>query len=106
MIGKGYTHCHYDNCLHFQQSGGSFVYLLLYVDEMLIAFNDKSLINNLKQRLSNEFVMKDLGAAKKILGMEIHRNCKTGKLYLSQKKYLENVFDKFNTKTVNQCTLL
>ena len=33
--------------------------------------------------------MKDLGAANKILGMEIHKNRESRKLYLSQKKYIE-----------------
>ena len=35
--------------------------------------------------------MKDLGAVKKILAMEIHRDQKVRKLYLSQKKYIERV---------------
>jgi len=47
------------------------------------------LINKLKSQLSREFEMKDLGAAKKILGMEIQRDRKAGKLYLSQSRYLE-----------------
>ena len=41
---------------------------------MLIASKDKSLIDKLKSQLSDEFKMKDLGVAKKILGMEIHRD--------------------------------
>ena len=40
--------------------------------------------------------MKDLGATKKILGMEIMRNRKAGKLNLSQKWYIEKVFHRFN----------
>jgi hypothetical protein len=35
--------------------------------------------------------MKDLGAAKQILGMEIHRVRKNGKLWLSQQKYVEKI---------------
>jgi len=41
---------------------------------MLIASKDKSLISKLKTQLSREFEMKDLGARKKILGMEIQRD--------------------------------
>ena len=63
MIWQGYTRCHYENCVYFQQSGGSFIYMLLYVDDMLIASKDKSLIDKLKSQLSDEFEMKDLGAA-------------------------------------------
>ena len=36
---------------------------------MFIASKDKFLINKLKSQLSDEFEMKDLGAAKKILAM-------------------------------------
>ena len=52
-------------------------------------------INMLKTQLQGEFEMKDLGAAKKKLGMEIHRDQKVGKLYLSQKKYIEKVLERF-----------
>ena len=40
--------------------------------------------------------MKDFGVTKKILGMEILRYGKAGKLYLSQKGYIEKVFHRFN----------
>uniref|UniRef100_A0A2N9GIC0 Integrase catalytic domain-containing protein n=1 Tax=Fagus sylvatica TaxID=28930 RepID=A0A2N9GIC0_FAGSY len=46
-------------------------------------------INKLKTQLSGEFEMKDLGATKKILGMEIHRDREAGKLFLSHKSYIE-----------------
>ena len=82
--------------MYFQQFGGSFVYLLLYIDDMLITSKDKSLITNLKSQLSDEFQMKELSVIKKILGLEIHRDRKVIRIYLSQRKYLEKVFDKFN----------
>ena len=63
---------------------------------MLIASNDKFSISMLKSQLSEEFEMKDLSAAKKILGMEIQRDRKAGKLYLSQGHYLRKVLDIFN----------
>ncbi|KAM3231906.1 hypothetical protein P3S67_009118 [Capsicum chacoense] len=63
---------------------------------MLIASKDMSLIEKLKSQLNNDFEMKDLGAAKKILGMEICRERQAGKLYLSQKTYVQKILDKFN----------
>jgi len=39
--------------------------------------------------------MKDLGAVKKILGMKIHKNTQEEKLFLSQKKYIEKVLERF-----------
>ncbi|KAK3012368.1 hypothetical protein RJ639_012260 [Escallonia herrerae] len=46
--------------------------------------------------LSREFDMKDLGSAKKILGMEIHRDRKAGKLWVTQKNYVEKVLERFS----------
>nr|KYP53356.1 Retrovirus-related Pol polyprotein from transposon TNT 1-94 [Cajanus cajan] len=101
MIGQGYSRSKYDDCIYFQQfPDGTFIYLLLYVDDMLIASRDKSLISKLKAQLNNEFEMKELGAAKKILGMEIHRDRQVGKLFLSQQKYIERLLDRFN---MNNC---
>jgi len=40
--------------------------------------------------------MKDLGEAKKVLGMEIERDRKGGKVSLTQKWYLKRVLKKFN----------
>jgi hypothetical protein len=72
-----------------QLSNDSFVYLLLYVDDMLIAAKSMLEIKRLKSLLGDEFEMKDF--VKKILGMEIHRDRKVGKLYLSQEKDIEKV---------------
>jgi len=49
MIGQGYSRSQYDNCVyHIKFSNGSFVHLLLYVDDMLITAHNISLINELK----------------------------------------------------------
>ncbi|KAL5739748.1 hypothetical protein ACOSP7_028638 [Xanthoceras sorbifolium] len=77
MIGSGYSRSNNDSCVYFRKNDdGSFVYLLLYVDDMLIAAKNMSDIDELKKQMKNEFEMKDLGVAKKILDMEIKRNRK------------------------------
>lgn len=63
-------------------SDGSFDYLLLYVNGILIVAKSMLEINILKSRLSDVFERKDFGNAKKIVGMEIHKDRKVGKLYL------------------------
>lgn len=97
MLAHGYSRSNYEHCIYLKQfPNGSFVYLLLYVDDMLIASHDKSLIDELKAQLSHEFDMKDLGSAKKILGMEIQRDRRAGTLFLSQKSYIEKILEKYN----------
>ena len=48
--------------------------MLLYMDDILIASQDKSEILNLKSLLSSEVEMKDIGVVEKFLGMEIKRD--------------------------------
>jgi ATP-binding cassette subfamily B (MDR/TAP) protein 1 len=68
----GYTQSQSDHCVYFcKLLDGFFIYLLLYVDDVLIASKIKVEINRLKAQLRNEFEMKYLGEAKKIFGMEI-----------------------------------
>uniref|UniRef100_A0A2N9FGL6 CCHC-type domain-containing protein n=1 Tax=Fagus sylvatica TaxID=28930 RepID=A0A2N9FGL6_FAGSY len=97
MIQIGYTRCEYDCCVYVRiLEDGSYIFLLLYVDDMLIAAKSMCEVNRLKSLLHKEFEMKDLGAAKKILGMEIRRDRGARKLWLSQKNYIRKVLEKFS----------
>lgn len=71
------------------------IYLLLYVDDMLIASGNKKVIRELKDRLNGEFEMKDMGPASRILGMDIRRDREKGTLELSQDTYIEKVLRTF-----------
>jgi hypothetical protein len=84
MMAHGFKRYTYDSCVYIKFVDGSPIYLLLYVDDMLIAAKGKKEITTLKAQLGSEFEMKDLGAAKKILGMKITRDINSGLLFLSQ----------------------
>ena len=68
--------------------GGECIYLLLYVNDILIASKSRSAIDKLKKDLYLKFEMKNLGEAKKVLDMEIERD---GKVSLTQKWYLRKI---------------
>ena len=61
------------------------VYLLLYVDDMVLTGNNPALIKTLITRLSTEFAMKDLGSLHYFLGVKVQPNSQG--LFLSQTKY-------------------
>ena len=63
--------------------GGEYIYLLLYVDDIFIVSKSRSVINKLKKDLSSKFEMKDLGEAKKVLGIEIEQDQRSGKVSLA-----------------------
>ncbi|GJZ67158.1 retrovirus-related pol polyprotein from transposon TNT 1-94 [Tanacetum coccineum] len=71
---------------------------------MLVAAKDMEEVKKLKILLNTEFDMKYLGVARKILGMEIIRDRKHGKLFLSQKSYIEKIISRFGmslAKSIN-----
>ncbi|RVW35907.1 Retrovirus-related Pol polyprotein from transposon TNT 1-94 [Vitis vinifera] len=79
----GFKRCEADHYCYVKYFDNSYIILLLYVDDMLIAGFDIEKINNLKKQLSKQFAMKDLVAAKQILGMRIIRDKANGTLKLS-----------------------
>ena len=79
MLNRGFTRCSADHCVYTKRLGDErYIMMLLYVDDMLIAGDDMKYIQNLKKELSKSFSMKDLGAAKRIIGMKISRDSKGG----------------------------
>jgi len=96
MHKEGFQKCNADHCCFFKRYKSSYIILLLYVDDMLVAGSDIDEIKNLKTQLSKEFDMKDLGPTKKTLGMQITRDNQKGVLQLSQAEYINRVLQRFN----------
>lgn len=96
MHKNGFTRCEMDHCCYIKNLDESYIILLLYVDDMLIAGSSINEINLVKQQLAEEFDMKDLGPAKQMLGMRISRNRSEGTLKLSQEKYIQKVLSRFS----------
>jgi hypothetical protein len=96
MAEQGYSRCHSDHCVYFKKlENGSYIIFLLHVNDMIVVGSNMDDINVLKKKLANSFAMKDLGVAKKILGMRITRDRKNHKLTLSRGEYIEKVLDRF-----------
>ena len=67
-----------DECVYRKFSGSKYIFLVLYVDDILLASNDIGLLHETKKFLSNKFEMKDLGDASFVLGIEILRDHSQG----------------------------
>ena len=107
--GQKFTRSEHDHCVYFRRLlDRDFIYLLLYVDDMLIASKNRDEIERLKKRLAFEFEVKDLSDAQRILRMEICRDKKNMSVWLTQKSYLKKVVERFgmDDKTKPVCTSL
>ncbi|XP_050229335.2 beta-galactosidase 15-like [Mercurialis annua] len=85
----------FEDCVYHKFSGSRFIFLVLYVDDILLASSDIELLHETKKFLSKHFEMKDLGEASFVLGIQIHRDRSRGILGLSQKGYIEKVLQRF-----------
>ena len=80
-----------DNCLYHKVSGSKICYLVLYMDDILLATNDVGTLYEVKQFLSKSFDMKDMGEASYVIGIKIPRERSRGILGLSQDTYINKV---------------
>jgi hypothetical protein len=96
MLGLGFTRSKEDHYVYFKLIGDHLIYLVLYVDDMLLIGNNNEIIQDVNAQLSCKFDMKDLGASNFILGMEIKRDWKKRKLWLNKRKYVETILQRFN----------
>ena len=81
--GLGFTRSKEDHCVYFKLIGYHVIYLVLYVDDMLLVGNDKEIIQDLKTQLYSKSDMKDLPTTNYILGMEIKRDWEKRKVRLN-----------------------
>ena len=62
-----------DQCIYQKVSGSKICFLVLYVDNIRLATNDKGLLYKMKQFISKNFDMKDMGKASYVIGIKVHR---------------------------------
>jgi hypothetical protein len=75
----------------FTRSKGSFIALLVYVDDVAIASNDPQAVSSFITLLNDRFKLKDLGPLKYFLGLEIARS--TDGILVCQSKYALEILE-------------
>lgn len=81
-----------DNSLFIYHKGSEMAYLILYVDDISLTASSDSLRCAIMSHLNSEFAMKDLGPLYYFLGIGVTRH--KGGLFLSQRKYAEEIIDR------------
>ena len=80
-----------DQCITMKVSGRKYIFLVLYIADILLVANDTDLFVKTKQLLFRHFDMKDLGEASYVLDIQILRDRSSGILRLSQQTHIEKV---------------
>ena len=74
LVDWGFSHSKCDTSLFFFKSHNKVLFILVYVDDILITNNDKKLVQDFIHRLNKIFALKDMGSLHHFLGIEVHRD--------------------------------
>lgn len=85
-----------DKCLYVRKQQGKVCYLLVHVDDLLVATNDKNYKDDLMKTIGKKFEMKNLGGVKHYLGIDVEKI--DGKFYISQPGYIDKILEESGLK--------
>ena len=87
------------------EKDGSYSTVSIYVDDLVIAFSDEKIMEEFKKALGDVntlFKIDDRGEVKHLLGVRIDYDRENGKFTLSQKGYIEKLFNRFNLAEIEK----
>ena len=103
LISMGFLPAPEDECIYINNQQES--YVLLYVDDILIAAPDLDRVSAFKTSFGRRFKMKDLRDVSRIVGIDVSRDRQMRTLSLSQAHYVDNIMaDSGMTESRNRPT--
>lgn len=97
LTKDGFIQSSADNCLYTKchvEEGNSPIYLLIYVDDILVAAKSKPQLNEVEQILKKNFEIKNLGAVHHYLGLEVKKD-KNDNFCIRQKYYIDKLLKEY-----------
>ncbi|GKE24086.1 putative RNA-directed DNA polymerase, partial [Tanacetum coccineum] len=91
----GFTQNIDEPCVYMRASGSIIVFLILYVDDILLMGNSIPMLQDVKSWFGKCFAMKDLGEAAYILGIKIYQDISRRLIGLSQNAYIDKILKRF-----------
>jgi hypothetical protein len=83
-------------CVYKKVSGSIVIFLILYVDDILLIRNDIPMMEVVKSSLRKSFSVKDLGEAMYILDIKIYRDRPKSQIGLNQDAYIDKILNRIN----------
>jgi hypothetical protein len=97
LLTIGFTASMADPSLFVFHQGSILLYLLLYLDDIILTGNSTVAITSLITQLAATFELKDLGPLRYFLGLQIEYGSDC--LFVHQQKYITDLLSKFNMPT-------
>jgi hypothetical protein len=102
LLTLGFTEAKSDTSLFIYHRGSDLVYLLLYVDDIVLTASSAGLLRWAIQALQAEFSMKDLGTLHHFLGITVTSD--SSGLLLSQRQYSIEILERAGMSDCKPCS--
>jgi hypothetical protein len=100
FIQNGFTKCPYEHAVYIKKNHrGEFLIICLYVDNLLYTENSSEMFKEFKQSIFREFEMTDNGLMSYFLSIEVKQQ--NDGIFISQKKYMNEILEKFKMESCN-----
>ena len=84
-----------DPCVYVKDDSSSKVFIVLYVDDLLVTGSSEVGISKTKALLMTKFAMKNLGDVSLILGMQVSRDRLKGTLDIDQGNHVNAILQRY-----------
>jgi hypothetical protein len=101
-LTTGFIEAKSDTSLFIFRRGSDTVYLLLYVDDIILTASNTELLRRTISALQQEFTMKDIGPLHHFLGVTV--KCRTDGLFLHQRTYMLDILKRAVMTDCKPCT--
>ena len=96
LLEMGFEQNAVDHCLYMKCIQGDKMFVLVWVDDLIVAGKNEDLLNDVKQMLKERFKMKDLGKLSCFLGIDFEQG--EGFVKMSQRRYIDKILERFGMK--------
>ncbi|KAJ8715602.1 hypothetical protein PYW07_010084 [Mythimna separata] len=90
-----------DPCVYYINDNGSILYILIYVDDLLIFYNNIEKGKEMKEQLQSYFKMKVLGPVNHFIGWRVSQNATRDQIHIDQTTYIKKILQRFNMTDCN-----
>ena len=99
MVQLGFRSCKADDCLFYLKDGADEVWLLLYVDDIIVLGSSLKIVESVKRKCSSHVEIKDLGVVRQFLGVSVHFS--NNRAWLSQEHFTRQILMRFEMENCN-----
>ena len=98
LLRQGFTRSRNDHCLFARSEAEDHTFILVWVDDIIVASRSLTVVSDVKKALEATFHMEDRGRLHWFLGLRIRRE--EGKVTVDQERYIETMLERFQ---MDQC---